>query len=256
MSTDAISDLFPGRPVWVDYAADDPKAAQEWYGGLMPWEFESSGPEYGNYIRARFEGDDVAGIFQRPEGAPVGWTVYLHSDDVQETCRKAVEFGGGVAAEPFDVPMVGEMAVILDSNFAATGIWKTSGMPVIDLQQRYGSVWWENWSTNTARAEQFYREVFGLATSDLEGMDYKVLEHGDLAAGGVQVGALGGMQEPTQAPPIWAVYFSTHDVDAACAYTASNGGRIEREPEDTPFGRMAECFDAFGALFKVMTPPM
>lgn len=244
-----MSELFPGRPVWVDYAADDPAAAREWYGGLMPWEFEESGPEYGNYIRARFEGADVAGIFKRPDDAPLGWNLYLHSDDVALTCQKAVEAGGAVAAEPFEVPMVGEMAVILDPGFIGTGVWKTSGMSVIDLQQRYGAVWFENWSHSTAKAAGFYGDVFGLTNTDMEGMDYKILQHGDQ-----QIAAVGAIED--DGPALWAIYFSTDNVDRCVEYTLNTGGQLMREAEDTPYGRMAALADPFGARFKVMTPPM
>jgi predicted enzyme related to lactoylglutathione lyase len=243
--------LFNGRPVWVDLSADDPDATRSFYSGLLGWEFEISGPEYGNYSRARVDGRDVAGVFPRPEGVPIAWTVYFYADDVDALVAKSVSLGGTAAGEPFDVPMVGRMGVVLDPNFAAFGLWFVDGMPAIELEQQYGAVWFENWSHDLPKATTFYSELFGYGQEPMEGMEYTVF-----TGGGHQLGAAGAMSaEFTDTPAQWNVYFSTHDVDAACAYTLAQGGKIEREAEDTPFGRMAQLVDPFGARFKVMTPP-
>ncbi len=245
--------LFNGRPVWVDVASDDPDATRAFYSGLLGWTFEVSGPEYGNYSRARVDGQDVAGVFPRPEGVPIAWTTYLYADDVDAFIAKAVTLGGTPAGEPFDVPMVGRMGVALDPNFAAFGLWRVDGMPAIDLQQRYGAVWWENWSSNAVGAVSFYRDLFGFETEKLPfpDMDYTLLK-----TDGRQVAAVGGMFPGATDAAHWAVYFSTHDVDAACAYTVEHGGSIDHAPEDSPYGRLASCTDPFGAAFKLMTPNM
>jgi len=47
------------------------------------------------------------------------------------------------------------------------------------------------------------------------------------------------------------VYFSVDDVDAAAAKAVELGGTVLRDPEDTPFGRMADLTDATGAPFKL-----
>jgi predicted enzyme related to lactoylglutathione lyase len=243
--------LFNGRPVWVDVAADDPEVTRAFYQGLLGWEFEVSGPEYGNYSRARVDGRDVAGVFPRPEGVPIAWTPYFYSDDVDAYVAKAVALGGMAGGEPFDVPMVGRMGIVLDSNGAAFGLWYVDGMPPIDLEQERGAAWFENWSHDLPRATAFYSELFGYGQRPLEGMAYTVL-----SVDGIDFGATAAMDpEFADTPAQWNLYFSTPDVDAGCVYTLAQGGQVEREAEDTPFGRMAQLVDPFGARFKLMTPP-
>ena len=242
--------LADGIPVWVDLAADDPDAVREFYAGLLGWEFAIGGPEVGHYSRARVDGRDVAGIFPRPEGVPAAWTTYFYADDLDSLSAKAVAAGGSTMGEPFEVPMVGRFGIILDPNYAAFGLWQVEGtMEPAGLQQRYGAVWWENWAADAAKAREFYGSVFGYEAEPLEHMDYVVF-----SKNGTQVGASGGMGAQSTAPAIWEVYFSTDDVDAACAYTESKGGSVEMPPDDSPYGRLAKCIDPFGAVFKLMTP--
>jgi len=59
----------------------DVESAARFYGGLLDWEYDASGPEYGFYHMARVEGRPAAGIGQMPDGAgmPSAWTVYFAS---------------------------------------------------------------------------------------------------------------------------------------------------------------------------------
>ena len=51
------------------------------------------------------------------------------------------------------------------------------------------------------------------------------------------------------------MYFEVEDVDAALERVAALGGKVERQAEDTPYGRMAAATDPTGGRFKLVTSP-
>ena len=44
-----------GAPCWIDLTTSDVDRAQEFYGTVFGWTFESAGPEYGGYATAAGE---------------------------------------------------------------------------------------------------------------------------------------------------------------------------------------------------------
>jgi uncharacterized protein len=49
----------------------------------------------------------------------------------------------------------------------------------------------------------------------------------------------------------WEVFFRVADTDAALARVIKLGGEALRQPQDTPFGRLAEAADPSGARFSL-----
>ena len=41
-----------GAPCWIDLTSSEVERAQDFYGAVFGWTFESAGPEYGGYINA------------------------------------------------------------------------------------------------------------------------------------------------------------------------------------------------------------
>ena len=92
----ATRDRAPlGAPTWIDLLTSDLERAQEFYGTVFGWTFESAGAEYGGYVTASKDGHPVAGLMgNNPEfRAPDGWTTYLHSADVDATLAAATAAG-------------------------------------------------------------------------------------------------------------------------------------------------------------------
>ena len=55
-----IRDCAPlGAPCWIDLTTSDVARAQEFYGTVFGWTFESAGPEYGGYVNAAKDGHPV-----------------------------------------------------------------------------------------------------------------------------------------------------------------------------------------------------
>lgn len=72
-----------GAPCWIDLTTSDVDRAQDFYGTVFGWAFESAGPDYGGYINAAKGGHPVAGLMaNRPEfQSPDGWATYFHTVD-------------------------------------------------------------------------------------------------------------------------------------------------------------------------------
>ena len=93
---------FPhGVTSWIDVEVGDLPAAQEFYGGVFGWTFETATPPdlpYA-YVIATLDGQEVAGLTGPAEpvadAAQAVWRTYVAVDDVDATC--AVGRAGGWA---------------------------------------------------------------------------------------------------------------------------------------------------------------
>ncbi len=126
-------DSYPhGVPCWVEALTPDPEAARDFYAGIFGWDFSDPGQMPGedgaSYYVARVEGRDVAGIGRMPEAAPgAAWLTQVRTDSADGTAAAALEAGGTVVVEPFDVPPVGRMAVIDDPTGGRFVAWQAQG---------------------------------------------------------------------------------------------------------------------------------
>jgi predicted enzyme related to lactoylglutathione lyase len=72
------------------------------------------------------QGEDmVGGMMKCPQpGSPSHWLAYVTVVDVDKTTKKAQKLGAEIVVPPFDVPDVGRIAVLVDPQGAAIGIFK------------------------------------------------------------------------------------------------------------------------------------
>jgi predicted enzyme related to lactoylglutathione lyase len=88
-------------------------------------------PTGGTYWIAKAGGEPVAGInpIDSPHFAsvPEAWLGYIAVDDVDGRVKKATAAGGKVMREPFDIPGVGRIAILMDSRGAAIGLMTPAG---------------------------------------------------------------------------------------------------------------------------------
>ncbi|WP_428032360.1 VOC family protein [Ancylobacter sp.] len=118
--------------VWNELNSRNVAAARAFYAAALGWSFEpmpvEGGPDY--WIIKNGEAR-VGGIFplDGPEfaNAPEHWLPYIAVDDVDARCARAVAAGGSLLREPFDVPDVGRIAIVRDSQGAVAG-WMTPTM--------------------------------------------------------------------------------------------------------------------------------
>jgi len=240
----------PGTPCWHDLMSPDVESAARFYAGLLAWEYDASGPEYGFYHMARVEGRPAAGIGQMPDGAgmPSAWTVYFAADDVHGMSAHAVALGGTVMMPPMEVPAMGWMAVIVDPVGAAFGLWQGTGHLGTGIEEVHGATAWRDLHTHDAeRARAFYAELLGAEAQPFEDGE---TPYYTLSKDGRNIGGIA--QTPaTQAgvPAHWLTYFEVTDLETAVDGCAAGGGTVVQPPFETPFRRMAVVSDPFGAVF-------
>ncbi len=121
-----------GAPTWIDLATSDTDRAQQFYGAVFGWTFESAGPEYGGYINAFKDGKPVAGLMLNdPQwNSPDGWTTYFHTADIKATHRQGHRGGRGRVrrpVEPMEIPGKGWMGLLSDPTGAFFGLWQPTG---------------------------------------------------------------------------------------------------------------------------------
>ncbi|HEX6972918.1 MAG TPA: VOC family protein [Vicinamibacterales bacterium] len=109
-----------GKPVHIEIAAQDTGRAQDFYKGLLGWQFESmEGPM--EYHMVRFSEDTGGGLFP---GDPGAIRVYFDVDDINAGAARVNELGGK-ADEPQPVPGMGWFATATDTEGNAIGLWQT-----------------------------------------------------------------------------------------------------------------------------------
>ena len=114
-----------GRPaVWIDVTASDAGRSREFYGELFGWRIDVV--EEIDYGLVEPGADGLAGgIGQAGEGHrhPVGVVAYIPVDDVDEALSRATALGATTAVEPWTLPGMGTMAVVLDPDGQRVGLW-------------------------------------------------------------------------------------------------------------------------------------
>jgi len=242
----------PGTPSWVDLGSPDIDASVAFYSSLFGWEVQEAHPDAGGYRLAFLRGKAVAGI--GPQQGPMSaWTTYMATADADATASAVKDNGGTVMMGPMDVMGQGRMAIAMDPEGAAFGMWQAAVMTGAQLVNEAGAFGWnELWTRDLDQAKAFYPAVFGY-TADDETMPGYTLWQVD----GQMVGGAMAMPEgmPPRVPAHWAVYFGATDVDASAAKLTELGGMVVKEPFDAPgVGRLAmvhgpahESFGLFAA---------
>jgi hypothetical protein len=113
-----------GEFSWNELVSTDVAAAQKFYSSLFGWQPAPFG--VGTDYTLFKQGDSmVGGLVQCPKpGIPSHWLPYVTVDDVDASAARAKSLGAHVVAEPFDVPTVGRIAVLVDPQGAAIGLFK------------------------------------------------------------------------------------------------------------------------------------
>ncbi|MGA8117651.1 MAG: VOC family protein [Actinocatenispora sp.] len=242
-----------GAPCWVDVSVPDRESAQRFYGGVFGWKFVDQGADAGHYTMCELDGVPVAGMMQPPQdGAemPPQWSVYLSTGDVDRAVRTVTGNGGRLMVDPMDVMDAGRMAFGIDPAGAVFGMWQPGRHIGSQRWGDPGSVGWSELITRDGgTADAFYQSIFDYDRQEqLSGGD---VDYSIWSAGGEQVCGRWATADQT---PQWSTYFSVRDTDRSIETVSEQGGRVEREPWDTPYGRMATVTDPWGAQFYLAGP--
>jgi uncharacterized protein len=248
----------PGVPCWVETLQPDPRAALEFYGPLFGWEFSDPGPLAGDlageYLVARLDGRDVAGIGSLPDGGPpvAVWNTHIRVDSADAAAERAQAAGATLLAGPLDALPAGRFAVVVDPAGAVISVWEAQSREGAQLVNEPGS--WMMSSlhvTDPDMAIAFYRSVFGWEPEASGPLTLWRLPgyRGD-AEGTVPPDVVAVMAPPDDAvPPHWNVNLRVDDAEATAALATSLGGAVLAPVFDTPGFRNAILADAQGGVF-------
>lgn len=249
-----VSSHPTGQPIWFDLQTSNAAAARAFYAAVLGWTYEEQAPEYGGYAVAFKDGAVASGIGQQEPGAtyPSAWTVYFGVANADAACAKITAAGGSLMFPPMVIGDQGRMAMCTDPTGAAFGVWEPIKHTGAEAVNEPGAmVWCEVNTRDSARASQFYAEVFGLTieTVEMQGTPYHMLKNnGEPVAGVLQM-----TPEWGDMPPHWMAYFGVSDADKAKAAVESAGGKVHYGPFDTPHGRMIVAGDPTGAAISFIT---
>jgi predicted enzyme related to lactoylglutathione lyase len=195
----------------VETLQPDPRAALDFYGALLGWEFAGPGPRpgglSGEYFVARVDGRDVAGIGSLADVGPApvaSWATYVRVDSVEESTERAKVAGGNVLIGALDAL---PQPAAFGSPEAALTLWRPPG---------YAG----------EEGQPIPRDV-------------------------VAVMAPAADEAAATVPPHWNVNLRVGDADATVEQAAGLGGQILLAPPDTPGFRSAVVADPQGAVFSI-----
>lgn len=255
-----------GDPCWVELATSDPRGSASFYASVLGWSLQDMGPESGHYhLIAAGPLEDggqatVGGLGAAAPGQRTSWIVYFNAPDLTAAHTRALEAGAASLVGPDAVMEQGSMALLADRQGATFGLWQPAGRRGFDAWGEPGTTaWFELHTTVLDEATEFYATVTGLVPHPMSGTpEFRYNQFAPRRGGAdARFGAFeetsGGGQAAGGAdarpPAEWLVYFVTPSVDEATARAASLGAEVRGEPTDTPFGRMANLVDPFGAGF-------
>ena len=223
----------PGCFVWYDLMTTDRDGATNFYSKLFDWTVkeQNMGPEIGTYVMLQSGDDGIGGMVPlKPEDQiPSHWIAYIAVDDVDKTCERAKELGGGVPVEPFEIPNVGRMAVIRDSTGAHFSPFKDAKANYDLPDPRPGLIAWnELMSSDVEKANAFYTDLIGWNLGSVDNGEkgiYWMYRRGDRnAAGAVQ------MPDTMQVPSYWLPYINVANVLDTVSKAQALGAQIYLPP--------------------------
>jgi predicted enzyme related to lactoylglutathione lyase len=259
-------DEYPaGVPCWVENASPDPQRAIDFYGRIFGWDFEGSGPRAGGeYLVARSEGRDVAGVLAQPEQMPAAaWTTHVRVDSADDAASRAVAAGGEVIVDPFDASPAGRGAVIADLEAATFCVWEAGSREGAQRINEPGA--WSMSMLNSRdpeRATSFYGELFGWEPEPfaMGGGEVTVWRRPGYLGGEpsqpvprdvVAVLSPLGPEMPADVAPHWSVDFWVDDAEAAAARAVEAGGAVVAGPFESPLFKTAVIADPHGATLSI-----
>jgi predicted enzyme related to lactoylglutathione lyase len=260
-----------GVPSWIDLTAEDPDAAQAFYGDLFGWSYEvMTPPGVPRYAIARLDGQDAAGVAVGL-GAAV-WSTKNAVDDNQAGVGAVVDGGGDEVSPPEAAGEGGWSAIVTDPAGVEIRLFQAKRRPGVQALNRPGAWNFSDLHTDDPDAVGFYAHVFGWVVdrSPYSTM-LRVPGYGDHLEATVDpdirtrqadappgfADVIGGVAPNDHGlPPHWHVTFTVADRDDAVELAEHLGASVLGTSEDD-WTRKALIRDPQGAVFSAsqFTPP-
>ncbi len=117
-----------GEVAWIELNTWEPDKAKAFYEATLDWRFDSMpvpGSEDQTYLVGMKNDKAVAGIYTMTsptfDGLPSHWLTYFEVADVDASAKAVVDAGGAVKRQPFDIPTIGRIAIVVDATGAVSG---------------------------------------------------------------------------------------------------------------------------------------
>lgn len=254
----------PGSFCWAEVGTVQSQKTKAFYAELFGWTYEDRpAGQFGVYTMCKLGGKELAGLFELPPemtrmGVPPHWMSYIAVESADAAAKKVQQHGGKVQQGPFDVMDVGRMAVCQDPTGALFSIWQAKAHGGAGVMGEHGTpCWFELATKDVAKAEAFYKAVFGWSMHG--GSDGGVV-YRELTPPGASCPQGGIMElrpEHGPQPPNWKIYFTVADCDKDVKRAQALGGKVYLPPMDIPkVGRFAVLADPAGAAFAIITLSM
>ncbi len=244
-----------GEFCWINMLTSNPTEAREFFSKLFGWTYKDMPEMGGGLINA--DGGDVGGLWDldqpnMPPGTSPQIGVMVKVDNADEVAEK-VRSLGGKAQPPMDIMTNGRMVSCTDPLGASFDLWQAIDQPGTTADTSHHGVpsWTELLTTDTARAGEFYKTLFGWTSieQDMGHMKYISFKLDDDYAGGM-------MQlspEMGDMPTGWSTYVTVDDVDESAEKATGLGGQVFMPAMDIPsVGRMAGIVSPQGVSFYVI----
>lgn len=244
-----------GEPTWLDLSTPDLEVAKDFYRQVFGWDYVDTGADFGHYHFAQTQARNVAGvgpIWPPDSPMPSVWTIYFASDDAAGDAARVKALGGQVITEPMAISDSGVMAICADPTGAVFGLWQAINHIGSAVEYEHGSMAWCEVNTrDSAAACDFYGSLLNASANKMEGMDYHIMQRGEMMLCGVlQMDA-----NWEGIPPHWMGYFAVDHTDSTIERAVAVGGKLMVPAFDTAYGRMAVLSDPAGATFSIVQPP-
>ncbi len=255
-----------GDFVWYELMTSDSDAAQEFYSGLLGWNYVDSGQDQVDYRVFSSKEAQIGGQLQLTppmveHGARPAWVGYIRVDNVPAALEKARAAGATVLVEGQEVPGVGPFAMLHDPEGAFYYIIDDqSGEESHAFSSHEPKVghcaWNELMAGDTEAARSYYGDQFGWVVADTMDMGplglYQMFKNG--ADRDFMFGAVMG-RPPEMPVSMWTFYFRVPEIGAAEDYVKGKGGQIINGPMEIPGGEFVfNGIDPQGAMFSVIGP--
>ncbi len=247
-----MADYTNGRFVWRELMTSDVDAAKKFYGELFGWSFKTAEMPGFTYtmIHAREKGVGGMMALDASMPAPPHWSSYLSVADVDATVARARAAGGTIHVAPTDIPEVGRFAVVADPTGASLSPFRSSMGDSPPATPKLGEFCWESLgTTDLAKAQAFYKDVYG----------WSVSEGGGMATFGVGAGmdqqVASVMAAPPGVPSHWMTYAVVEKLTTAVERAKKLGGTVLMDSIAVPgIGTFAVIQDPQKAVISAFEP--
>lgn len=227
-----------GQLCWLDMKTHRTDETKRFYRALLGWQFKDEALSGRSYTKIRVGQDELGGLTSLtspifPEGTEPHVSFYLAVDDVDQTAVKAVNLGGVLLLEAFDVPNHGRMATIQDPTGAVFSIWETRGFQGMSAFSETKGVpgWFELVTPDLDTSARFYSELFNWSL-DMRNTsnEYLLFNIGGQIAGGMKAIS----NEMIDTSCTWRVYYTVTDCRDMLVKAQSLGVKLLLNTEEKP----------------------